>query len=149
MNTHQIHSYCPFHAISLVQRHQDLFSSYHKTTNKSTLHKTAIVFPVRFSHSVFQHGATFSSFLSQNVICEYSLLCTCLLFLPLGVATAVIIVSTIMRHAFYTFVYFSYHGLLALAEDPDLTVCFSRTTKQELICDAQFHWSAPLKFRSN
>ena len=43
-------------------RHQDLSSSYHKTTNNSTLHKTADVFPVTFSHPVFRHGATISSF---------------------------------------------------------------------------------------
>ena len=42
--------------------HQDLSSSYHKITNNSTLYKTAAVFPVRFSHPVFQHGATCSSF---------------------------------------------------------------------------------------
>ena len=42
--------------------HQDLSSSYHKSTNNSTLHKTADVFPVTFSHPVFRHGATISSF---------------------------------------------------------------------------------------
>ena len=43
-------------------RHQDLSFSYHKTRNNTTLHKTAAVFPVRFSHPVFRHGATISSF---------------------------------------------------------------------------------------
>ena len=46
------------------------------TTNKSTLNKTAVVFPVRFSPPVFQHGATFSSFLSQNANHEYSQRCS-------------------------------------------------------------------------
>ena len=40
-------------------------------------------------------------------------------------------------------------GLSGLSWRPRSTICFGRTTKQELIYDSQFHCSAPLSFRSN
>ena len=62
--------------------------------NMNRLHKTAAVFPVRFLHLVFQHGATCSSvffvlflFLVKTPIVSIANKCTCrLLFLPLRVA---------------------------------------------------------------
>ena len=101
-------------------------------------------------HLVFQQGAACSSLLSQNAGCEFSLQCTCLLFLSLTVAITVIIASTIMRHALYYYnVRVSYHRHFGLTWKPWSTICCSRTTEQEIKHDTQFHRSAPLSFRSN
>ena len=99
---------------------QDLSSSFHKTTNNSTLHKTAIVFPVKISPPVFQHGATSSSLFSQNSSCEYSLQCTSFSSAESG-------------HNCGYRLYFSYHRPFGLSWRPWCTVFFSHTIKQELI----------------
>ena len=120
---------------SLVQTPRPLFY-HHKTTAKSTLHKMAVVFAVRFSPPVFQHGATSSSLFSQNSGCEYSLQCTSFSSAESG-------------HNCSYRLYFSYHRPFGLSWRPWCTVFFSHTIKQELIYDTQFNWSAPLSFRSN